>query len=71
MPRVCIGVAGMYFAIIHLFSEKVILFLTDGQPTDSEDTIAAALRKGNEALNNQVILLTFGLGHSKSLQLSV
>ncbi len=48
-------------------AEKVILFLTDGEPTDPEGTVMETLRQGNHQLDNQVILFTFGLGQSESV----
>lgn len=57
----------MYTNIVSLYLiEKVILFLTDGSPTDSYNSIMNTLKDRNSQQNNQVILLTFGLGDSES-----
>ncbi|KAI0210265.1 VWFA and cache domain-containing protein 1 [Lamellibrachia satsuma] len=46
--------------------EKLILFLTDGEPTDNE--AMQTLREENAKLGNKVILFTFGFGGGSSWQ---
>lgn len=43
-------------------TKQVILFLTDGYPSDSSGTFMAAIKDGNAKLDNKVIIITFGLG---------
>ncbi|KAI0210267.1 hypothetical protein LSAT2_005007 [Lamellibrachia satsuma] len=42
--------------------EKLILFLTDGEPNDAETSIMQTLREENAKLGNKAILFTFGFG---------
>lgn len=44
--------------------KRVILFLTDGAPSDNENPglIFQTIRDNNLELNNSVIILTFGFG---------
>ncbi|CAH1782873.1 unnamed protein product, partial [Owenia fusiformis] len=43
--------------------DKVILFLTDGTPTDANtSTIFEAIMNGNTKLKNKVVILTYGIG---------
>jgi len=42
--------------------EKLILFLTDGAPTDPKATIMQTLREENAKLRNKVTIFTFGFG---------
>jgi len=42
--------------------EKAILFMTDGDPTDSYDVVMRTLREENAKLANKVIMFMFGLG---------
>ncbi|CAH1782871.1 unnamed protein product, partial [Owenia fusiformis] len=43
--------------------DKVILFLTDGTPTDpNTTTIFEAIMNGNTKLKNKVVILTYGIG---------
>ncbi len=46
-------------------AEKVILFLTDGVPSDSITTIMNRLSSKNALMKNAVIMLTYGLGSSE------
>ena len=57
--------------IIDPITEKVILFLTDGKPTDTEAQIMSSLYTNNAKLNNEVVLLTFGLGGGKYIAFPV
>ena len=41
---------------------KVILFLTDGAPSDDKKAIFQTIRDRNLELNNSVVILTFGFG---------
>ena len=41
---------------------KVILFLTDGAPSDEKRAIFQTIRDRNLELNNSVVILTFGFG---------
>ena len=40
---------------------RIILFLTDGDPTDDRDLIFKTIRDKNLELNNSVIIFTFGI----------
>ena len=40
--------------------KRVILFLTDGVPTDSKEDLFKIIRDRNLELNNSVIILTYG-----------
>ena len=60
--------------VFHVFvisSDKVILFLSDGQPTDrgalseAEEEILRVLSEENVKLNNSVIIQTYGIGRDK------
>ena len=42
--------------------KRLILFLTDGTPTDSKIPIFETIRNRNFELNNSVVILTFGFG---------
>ncbi|XP_064640200.1 VWFA and cache domain-containing protein 1-like isoform X2 [Lineus longissimus] len=44
--------------------EKVILFLTDGAPYESQIQILNKLKVENAALSNKVVILTYGLGRN-------
>ncbi|XP_078487608.1 VWFA and cache domain-containing protein 1-like [Ciona intestinalis] len=43
-------------------SDRVILFMSDGVPTDEPTTILSTQIRENERLNNSVVILTYGLG---------
>jgi hypothetical protein len=46
-----------------IISDQVILFLTDGRPTDgSEQIIIDKIKEKNAEMGNRIVLLTFGLG---------
>ncbi|KAI0214694.1 hypothetical protein LSAT2_000185 [Lamellibrachia satsuma] len=45
---------------------KLILFLTDGEPTDNEETIMQTLRDEKAKLGNKVVMFTFGFGEAFS-----
>ena len=40
--------------------KRVILFLTDGDPSDSKKSLFETIRNRNLELNNSVIILTYG-----------
>ncbi|KAL9960915.1 hypothetical protein ACROYT_G034423 [Oculina patagonica] len=40
---------------------KVILFLTDGHPTDKNSTIMQTIKTKNAELNNSVVIMTYGI----------
>uniref|UniRef100_H2Z2Q4 VWFA domain-containing protein n=1 Tax=Ciona savignyi TaxID=51511 RepID=H2Z2Q4_CIOSA len=42
--------------------DRVILFMSDGAPSDSASVIMSTQIRGNERLNNSVIIMTYGLG---------
>lgn len=44
--------------------DKVILFLSDGQPSDSRVDIIRTLKERNGRLNNSVIVMSYGLGNA-------
>ena len=46
----------------YLMTDKVILFMSDGKPTDAEDEILNEISEQNAKLNNEVIIHTFGIG---------
>ena len=48
----------------YVATEKVILFLTDGEPTDKREVIMSELRKLNGEQNNRYTIITYGLGTS-------
>ena len=52
----------MYDLKINFFLDKVILFVSDGRPTDSEDDIHRVISQQNAKLKNEVIIQTFGVG---------
>ena len=41
---------------------QVILFLTDGEPTDSHSLYMEAIKTGNAKLDNKTTIITFGMG---------
>jgi len=41
--------------------KKVILFLTDGTPSDSPSTIIQTIQTKNVELNNEVVIMTYGM----------
>ncbi|ELU01004.1 hypothetical protein CAPTEDRAFT_222126 [Capitella teleta] len=43
-------------------TDKVILFLTDGKPSDPENSILNAISAKNSLIGNKVVILTYGLG---------
>ena len=45
-----------------LFTDKVILFLTDGEPTINVNKTMETLSRLNGEQNNKYIVLTYGLG---------
>ena len=47
------------------FSAKAILFLTDGLPNGETNAILEKLAKLNAELNNEVVILTFGVGEGR------
>ena len=60
--------------VFHVFvisSDKVILFLSDVQPTDretlseAEEEILRVISEENVKLNNSVIIQTYGIGRDK------
>ena len=54
-----------------LSADKVILFLSDGQPTDrgnlteAEEEILRVISEENVKLNNSVIIQTYGIGQNE------
>ena len=50
-----------------MISDKVILFMSDGKPTDTEDEILNKISEQNAKLNNEVKIQTFGIGKSASM----
>ena len=57
--------------------EKVILFVSDGRPTDrdtadaSKDAILRVISEENARLNNAVIIQTFGIGEGIAFTMPV
>ena len=47
-------------------ADKVILFLSDGRPTDNEAEILNTISTKNAKLGNQVVIQTFGIGQYAS-----
>ena len=43
----------------------MILFVTDGEPTDSFSDIEATIETGNALESNSVSILTFGVGQGR------
>ena len=41
--------------------KKVIIFLTDGRPNDNEKTILQTIKTKNAQLNNEVVIMTYGM----------
>ncbi len=41
--------------------KKVIIFLTDGEPTDDKKTIMQTIKTKNAELNNTVVIMTYGM----------
>ena len=54
-----------HFPSIICFPAKAILFLTDGEPNGENNVILEKLAKLNAQLNNEVIILTFGVGEGR------
>ena len=52
-------------SLIYFFADKVILFLTDGLPQDNLAHILATIRQENAKLDNQVVILTYGIGEGR------
>ena len=56
-----------------VFSDKVILFVSDGEPTDrstmeeSKEEILRVISEQNALLNNDVTIQTFGIGKGKNV----
>ena len=51
----------MFVAVV--LADKVILFMSDGDPTDlRESDIALEISKGNSQLGYSVVILTYGAG---------
>ena len=50
--------------ILVTLPDKVILFLSDGKPQDT-GKIAEAITNRNEEMNNEVVMLTYGIGGGK------
>ena len=50
----------MFFTV-----DKVILFMSDGRPTDNEDEILRVISSENAKLNNSVIIQTYGIGQNR------
>ena len=48
-----------------LLSDKVILFLTDGEPGDKAEDILKTIREENAKLNNKVVILSYGIGEGE------
>ena len=42
-------------------TKKVIIFLTDGRPNDNEKTILQIIKTKNAELNNEVVIMTYGM----------
>ena len=54
---------GIYMYSNIFIPDRFILMLTDGKPTDTNiDEIYTTIQQGNAALNNSVIIFTYGLG---------
>ena len=49
------------FGISGSSRKKVIIFLTDGRPNDNEKTILQTIKAKNEELNNEVVIMTYGM----------
>ena len=47
-------------------ADKVILFLSDGRPTDNGAEILNTISTENAKLGNQVVIQTFGIGQYAS-----
>ena len=41
---------------------KVIIFLTDGEPNDENKLIMETIKTKNAELNNAVVIMTYGMG---------
>jgi len=41
--------------------EKVIIFLTDGEPNDAKSDIMKTIKTKNAELNNAVVIMTYGM----------
>ena len=41
--------------------KKVIIFLTDGRPNDKENAILQTIKTKNAELNNEVVIMTYGM----------
>ena len=46
-------------------ADKLILFVSDGRPTDSKDEILRVISNENAKLNNSVIIQTYGIGQNR------
>ena len=54
------------YTLYHL-SDKVILFVSDGSPTDEKEEILRVISEQNARLGNYVHIQTFGIGEGKDL----
>ena len=51
--------------------QKVILFLTDGLPNDSKSTIIQTIQTKNAELNNEVVIMTYGMFSNLTILLNI
>ena len=74
LPLVCEKVICLYPNYIFVCSfhlDKIILFLSDGPPTEKDEGFGAeveilrVIREENAKLNNSVIIQTYGVGQNK------
>ena len=60
-----------------LFADKLILFMSDGKPTDganrmeAQDEILRVIREENAKLNNSVVIQTYGIGQNEGTLLHI
>lgn len=55
----------------HVLVEKLIMFLTDGKPSDTDTSIMQTLREENAKLGNKVMMFTYGFGKGLSIYIYV
>ncbi|XP_006819745.2 VWFA and cache domain-containing protein 1-like [Saccoglossus kowalevskii] len=56
-----------YTPDVDIERDQVIIFLTDGEPTDTKASIMSTIRSKNEEMENKVTILTFGLGSDSGI----
>ena len=51
--------------------QMVIMFLTDGSPSDDKGNIMQTIKDGNAELHNKVVIMTYGMLFDKKILLDI